>query len=414
MKKLLFLLIQTVLFASLPNEALLSYQKKYSMCKGKTDYLISYCLLNGNLNFSQLHGDRYAFRSIRSSKIKQAVAQGNVYEFTMDHLPKTERYLGLKHYIDHLYTEKKNYTPPQFKGNEEEDTLRMKRVFNILQDAGLEENSLRDEAFERALREYQRRHSLEMDGKIGPRTKLSLKEPLNNIIVKVKKNMVWQSLVRKKGPTYVLVNIAAFKMHFYENYQPELSMKVIVGKPKKRTPVFNRKIQYIVKNPRWNVPSSIYHKEYAGKSAAYLKKKGFAFNSEGKLYQKSGNRNALGLVKFLFPNKYNVYMHDTPSKGLFSRTTRAYSHGCIRLEKPMSLLHTLGYNYQAGKTTWITLKKTIPVFVEYHTAWVNDEGKVMFANDIYGYEKKLFSKPVYMPKRSAKKRVKKQDVTSIF
>jgi murein L,D-transpeptidase YcbB/YkuD len=187
------------------------------------------------------------------------------------------------------------------------------------------------------------------------------------------------------------VNIPEFKMHYYNNDKPVLSMKVVVGKTKMRTPVFHRDMQYVVKNPRWNVPPSIFKKEYAGKSESYLRKRGLIYNSEGKLYQRSGKRNALGVVKFLFPNKYNVYMHDTPSKYLFNRTVRAFSHGCIRLEKPLVLLNELGYNYNSSRNQWITLKKKIPVYVEYHTVWIDDEGIVQFRNDIYGYEQKLFS-----------------------
>jgi murein L,D-transpeptidase YcbB/YkuD len=171
-------------------------------------------------------------------------------------------------------------------------------------------------------------------------------------------------------------------------------MKIVVGKAKMRTPVFSRKMQYVVLNPTWNVPPSIYKKEYAHLSVSQLKKLNLRYGSNGKLYQPAGRRNALGLVKFLFPNKFNVYMHDTPAKSLFNRTTRAYSHGCIRLEKPMDLLHELGYRYRPGKTKWNTLEKKIPVFVEYHTVWVDDDGIVQFRPDIYGYEKKLFAKQV--------------------
>jgi murein L,D-transpeptidase YcbB/YkuD len=206
-------------------------------------------------------------------------------------------------------------------------------------------------------------------------------------------------------------------MHYYDNNEPVLNMKIVVGKTKMRTPVFNRKMQYIVKNPRWNVPPSIYKKEYAHKSESQLRKLGLRYNSEGKLYQPSGRRNALGAVKFLFPNKFNVYMHDTPSKYLFARNQRAYSHGCIRLEKPMELLHELGYKYNSKKNQWITLEKKIPVYVEYHTVWVDDDGIVQFRNDIYGYEKKLFSKAIYRQHsvtHSKKKLVKKHKGLELF
>jgi len=397
MKKILFSLIPTLIFAVAPDPNLKNYQKKYSVCQAKTNYQISKCLLNGGLNYSRFRGDRYSYTKISTNKIKKAARNGNIYDYTMNHIPKTKRYTGLKEYIDYLYSIRKEYTPPQFKGDEEEDTLRIKKVFNLLQSANLEENTERSTEFEAELLEYQRRHGLAVDGDIGPSTKRALKEPINSIIRKVKKNLTLERISSPKGSNYVLINIPEFRMHYYDYGEPVLNMKIVVGKTKMRTPVFNRKMQYIVKNPRWNVPPTIYKKEYAHKSESELKKLGLRYNSEGKLYQPSGSRNALGVVKFLFPNKYNVYMHDTPAKSLFNRRVRAYSHGCIRLEKPLELLNELGYSYNSQKNKWITLKNRIPVYVEYHTVWVDDEGIVQFRHDIYGYEKKLFSKPVYHP-----------------
>ena len=309
----------------------------------------------------------------------------------MNLLPKTQRYTGLKHYLDHLYSIRAQYTPPQFKGDEAEDMIRIKKVFNLLQDARLAENTDYTLDFTEELLKYQKRHGLAVDGEIGPSTKRTLKQSIHSIIIKVKKNLQLERISSPKGSHYILVNIPEFKMHYYKNGTPVLNMKIVVGKTKMRTPVFNRKLQYVVKNPRWNVPPSIYKKEYAHKSEAYLRKKGFAYNREGKLYQKEGRRNALGIVKFLFPNKYNVYMHDTPAKSLFRKRVRAFSHGCIRLEKPLALLKQLGYTYTTAKNKWITLKEYIPVYVEYHTVWVDDEGVVQFRHDIYGYERKLFS-----------------------
>lgn len=391
MKKLLFILIPTLIFAANPDQDLNNYQKKYSVCQAKTNYQISQCLINGDLNYARFRGDRYSYRKVSSNKIKKAVRNGDIYDYTMNLMPKTKRYTDLKAYVDYLYSIRKAYTPPQFKGDEAEDIIRIKRVFNLLQSAHLEENSDITPDFEAELLEYQRRHGLAVDGDIGPNTKRELKTPLYNIIRKVKKNLALERISSPKGSNYVLINIPEFKMHYYDNDEPVLNMKIIVGKPKMRTPVFNRKMQYIVKNPRWNVPPSIYKKEYAHKSESQLKKLGLRYNSEGKLYQPSGRRNALGVVKFLFPNKFNVYMHDTPAKSLFNRRVRAYSHGCIRLEKPLALLNELGYSYTSSKNKWITLKNKIPVYVEYHTVWVDDEGIVQFRHDIYGYERKLFN-----------------------
>ena len=424
MKKTLFILIHTLLFAVVPNTGLKHYQEKYSVCKGKTNYQISQCLLNGNLNYSGLAGEQYSYKKFSENKIKKAARNGKGYDYTMKHLPQTKRYTGLKEYLDHLYAIKKQYTVPEFKGDEAEDIIRIKKVFNLLQSAGLEEDSNRTAAFETELLEYQKRHGLTADGDVGPRTKEALKSSIYSIITKIKKNLTLERISSKKGSHYVLVNIPEFKMHYYKNNKPVLNMKVIVGKTKNRTPVFNRKMQYIVKNPRWNVPSSIYEKEYADKSKSYLRKKDFAYNSKGKLYQKPGKKNALGVVKFLFPNKFAVYMHDTPAKSLFNRNVRAFSHGCIRLEKPIALLNKLGYSYKTKKNTWITLKNKIPVFIEYHTAWVDDNGIVQFRNDIYDYEKKLFNKVAYRSastkvskKKKVKKRrkkVKKQNVLELF
>jgi murein L,D-transpeptidase YcbB/YkuD len=390
MKKLIFLTFFAALYAASPHPYLKNYQEKYSLCKGKTNYHIAQCLLNGNLNFSRFRGDRYSFRCISKKKIKEAVDNGVIYDFTMSLMPRTKRYTGLKEYLDYLYSIKDQYTPPQFKGDHEEDIKRIKRVFNLLHSTDMEENSEYTLEFEAALLEYQRRNGLTVDGVIGTNTKRALKRSIQSIISKVKKNLQLERISSPKGSNYILVNIPEFQMHYYENHRPVLSMKTIVGKRKMRTPVFNNQMQYIVKNPRWIVPPSIYQKEYMHKSESELIDEGFAYNNEGKLYQKEGDDNALGLVKFLFPNRFNVYMHDTPAKHLFNKSKRAFSHGCIRLEKPMELLQLLGYTYDTKKNKWITLKNKIPVYVEYHTVWIDDEGIVQYRNDIYGYEHKLF------------------------
>lgn len=385
------MLINTFLFAAFPDQDLKNYQERYTYCKGKTNHQIASCLLNGNLNYSDLRGDRSAYKKVNYENIKNEELYGDVYDYVMDLIPKTQRYTGLENYIDYLYSIREQYMPPTFTGNILEDIIKIKIVLNLLQNADLEENSDHTPRLEEELLEYQRRRGLTIDGEIGPRTKMALKESIDSIIVKVKKNLELERISNTKPSNYILINIPEFKMHYYDNGEPVLNMKIVVGKPNMRTPIFNKHMQYIVKNPRWNVPPSIYKKEYAGRSESYLNKRGFSYNSEGKLYQKEGGKNALGVVKFLFPNKYNVYMHDTPSKSLFNKTVRAFSHGCIRLEKPLELLNELGYAYNTDKNKWITLKEPIPVYVEYHTVWIDDEGTVQFRDDIYGYEKKLFN-----------------------
>ena len=390
MKNLLFVLVFTSIFAEVPDIRLLDYQEKYSVCQEKTNYQIAQCLLNGNLNYSGFRGDKHSFRTIDKESIKTAVQNDDIYNYTMSLMPQTRRYIFLKEYIDYLYSIKNEYIPPQFKGDEAQDIINIKKVFNLLQFASLEENSDYTQEFEAELLKYQKRHGLEVDGKIGPGTKRELKRSIDEIIIKAKKNLTLERLFVSKGSNYVLVNIPEFKMHYYDNGEQILDMKVIVGKRSTRTPILNGMMQYIVKNPIWNVPQAIYVNEYANKSKGYLKRNGFAYNSEGRLYQKKGKGNALGVVKFLFPNRFNVYMHDTPTKSLFDRRIRTFSHGCIRLEKPIALLNELGFDYDTKRTKWITLERQIPVYVEYHTLWVDDEGVVQFRDDIYGYEERLF------------------------
>ena len=379
-----------LMFASNPDPQLLEYQQRYSICQGKTNYQIVQCLLNGNLNFYAVRGDGQKPTKINRQQLQEAEQEGRVYSYVLSLLPNTRRYVGLLDYVDYLYSIKNDYMPPRFRGDVMEDMVLTKRVLNLLQDARLEETPDYTPAFEAEIIEFQRRHGLATDGEIGPATKRALKVSIQSIIRKVKKNIILERLSPPKGNEYVYINIPEFMMYYYRYGEPMLSMKVVVGKPKMRTPVFHRNMKYIVLNPRWNVPPSIYSKEYADKSYEELRKKGFDFNQEGKLYQKSGRRNALGVVKFLFPNKFNVYMHDTPAKSLFRRDRRAFSHGCIRLEKPIELLHTLGYERNTRKNKWITLENKIPVYVEYHTVWIDNEGIVQFRNDIYGYERKLF------------------------
>lgn len=390
MIKILFLLFPLYIFANTPDKALLEYQQRYTFCRGHSNYQVTHCLLNGALNYSMFLGDNPPYTKVNQKALHTAEAEENVYSYVMGLLPQTKRYNGLLDYIDYLRSIKEVYQTPKFLGNDAQDIINIKKIFNLLLGAGLVEDAVYTDAFEAALLEYQRRHGLTVDGDIGPQTKKALKTPLHTIIQKVKKNLEIERISLTKGSNYILINIPEFKMHYYENFEPILDMKVIVGKTKKRTPVFSRNIKYIVKNPRWNIPDNIYNKEYAHKSEEDLRKLGLVYNAAGKLYQPSGRRNALGVVKFLFPNKYNVYMHDTPAKYLFNKRVRTFSHGCIRLEKPLELLNLLGYKYNSRKHTWITLENTIPVYVEYHTVWVDDEGIVQFRNDIYGYERKLF------------------------
>lgn len=207
---------------------------------------------------------------------------------------------------------------------------------------------------------------------------------------------------------YLLANIPEYRLHIIENSKEVSAMDIVVGKAANRTVIFSDMLKYIVFSPYWNVPQSIVRNEIAPaikRNSNYLARNNMEVTgSSGGLpvvRQKPGRGNALGKVKFIFPNKYNIYFHDTPSKGLFSQQQRAFSHGCIRLHEPFNLAAYLLRNkpeWTASKITsamnqstekWLQLDQPVPVFITYFTCWVDGEGLLHFADDVYGHDKTL-------------------------
>ena len=284
-----------------------------------------------------------------------------------------------------------------------------------------------DNAFEEALRKFQKRHGLKDDGIFSENTFRALRVSLHDRIQQLLINMERCRWVPsgQKGE-YVVVNIPAFKLFFYHNDSLEWSCNVIVGKQNaaSNTVIFNADLEYIVFNPYWNVPENIVLNEMLPqikKSDDYLLKhnmevvdiSGHAIDASSidwKKYtthfsyiirQRPGKNNSLGMVKFLFPNPYDIYMHDTPEKSLFDESTRTFSHGCIRLEEPYKLATILLNGDTAwtkdkintclngGKQTFVKLKNKIPVFIAYFTAWVDPAGALNFRDDIYHHDAKM-------------------------
>ncbi len=208
-----------------------------------------------------------------------------------------------------------------------------------------------------------------------------------------------------KSKAFIVINIPAYKLTYFKEGKPELAMNVVVGKDMNQTAVFSGEMKYIVFSPYWNVPKSIIKKELLpamAKNKKYLSQHNMEWN-EGNIRQKPGPKNSLGLVKFLFPNSKSIYLHDTPSKNLFSEEKRAFSHGCIRLEKPKELANLImkgDKNWSPekidaamnkGKETWYALKNKIPVYIGYFTAWVDNEGDIHFYDDVYSRDARLAS-----------------------
>ena len=202
---------------------------------------------------------------------------------------------------------------------------------------------------------------------------------------------------------YLLINIPAYKLYVFENDSLAFDMNVVVGKSQNKTVIFNGDMKYIVMSPYWNVPYSILKNEVLPgikRNRNYLTRHNMEWNGNS-VRQKPGPNNSLGLVKFLFPNSHSIYLHDTPSKSLFNETNRAFSHGCIRLAEPKKLAVYLLRNdpkwteeaitaaMNAGKEQYVTLTKTIPVFISYFTAWVGNDGKLNLRKDVYNRDSRL-------------------------
>ncbi len=289
--------------------------------------------------------------------------------------------------------------------------------------------TLYDDTLAEAVRRFQAAHGLEPDGIVGKSTRAALDVSIPQRIDQLQVNMErWRWLPRQFPTRYILVNMAGFELQVEEHDNPMLSMHVIVGKQLLSTPAFSSRLTHIVFNPYWTVPQSIAGKEILPilqKDPEYLAKENLqVFDSWAadaqpidpggidwsqytqkhfpfRLRQLPGPHNSLGQVKFLLPNSYDIYLHDTPSRRLFNKSVRALSHGCIRVQKPDALaeylLHdsakwnpaTIAAAIAKQETRTVTLPHPIPIYLVYFTAWVDTEGVVQFRDDIYGRDVKL-------------------------
>ena len=274
-----------------------------------------------------------------------------------------------------------------------------------------------------AVKWFQFRHGLTEDGIIAATTYEAMSVPVASRIRQIELNMERRRWMDDDlGKYYILVNVADQELKVVKDGKTIHTARVVVGKPYTRTPVFSEKMRYVVLNPYWNVPPNIANGEYLPKlkrNPGVLAKEHIrVFSSAGEvnpyavnwsalsrmpyaLRQDSGGKNALGKVKFMFPNKFNVYLHDTPSKSLFNKDLRIFSHGCMRVQNPLDLAEILladqGWSRQriddtvaaGGGERIINLKTQVPVHVTYLTAWVNKDGAVNFRRDPYKRDDQL-------------------------
>jgi murein L,D-transpeptidase YcbB/YkuD len=291
-----------------------------------------------------------------------------------------------------------------------------------------EATTLYDSCLQKSVIHFQKRHGLVAKGVVGKETLRALNVPIEKRIVQIKLNLDRIKWLHHRDSKYkIMINIPSFTLYFEENNSLIQKMRVITGKRKNPTPIFSNTVKTIVLNPYWNIPKSIIQKEMIPKllknpdalaSKGIEIRSGWGKNAElvdpymvdwgqyqyskvvpFRFAQVPGYSNALGKVKFLFPNQFAVYMHDTPNKRLFQRSVRAFSHGCIRLQKPRELLKTFAMfnenvNFEKsqkilkGKNkSYLKLNYQTPVDVVYLTAYVDYSGILQFRNDIYGYDK---------------------------
>jgi len=285
-----------------------------------------------------------------------------------------------------------------------------------------------DAELEAALRRFQERHGLVPDGRVGPETLEALNVPATDRVRQIELNLErWRWLPLDLGSRYVVVNIPAFQLRVQQDDATVMSSKVVVGKAYHETPVFSGQLRYMVLNPYWQIPDSIAVREELPtirKDPGYLDKekirvlRNWGVEEEEvdprtvnwsalgpgrfpyRLRQDPGPQNALGRIKFMFPNAFNVYLHDTPAKGLFAQNRRDFSHGCIRVENPLDLAEylmtgtkwsrqALEAEIESGRQTVVPLPQLVPIYIEYWTAWAEPDGRVQFRRDLYGRDATL-------------------------
>jgi len=272
-------------------------------------------------------------------------------------------------------------------------------------------SSLFDQLLSDGIKKFQARHGLTSDGIIGQNIKAEINIPIAERIKTIIINMErckW--LPNETDHDHIIVNIPEFTLEAFRKDSLIFQCNVVVGKETNKTMIFKGDMKYIVFSPYWNVPESIIKKEITPairKNPNYLSINNMEW-VDGQLRQNPGPENSLGLVKFLFPNIYNIYLHDTPSKGLFKLERRTFSHGCIRISEPMKMIKFLlahdptwteerieEYLY-GGKEKYVVLKKSIPVYIVYLTSFVDEKGLLNFRRDIYardnGLKEMIFDK----------------------
>lgn len=399
--------------------------------------------LNGKIDAEIIIDDyNYQAEDLGSQKLLSYLTDEkiDITQAIQEQLPKTENYKNLKKQLGFYRDSEQIEAWPQIetgeilgiqaKGNRVEQLIENLSARDYLNIDNLESKNYFDQEVKRAVSKFQLDHGLKSDGVVGKKTLNALNITLDHRIKQLIINMErWRWLPENLGSRFIYVNIADYNLKLYENNQLVMEMKTIVGKEQRSTPVFSDTIKYLVINPYWYVPESIAVEDklpLIKKDYNYLKENHYSLfkytgnnkleeidpakidwskidkdNFNYLLRQNPGDHNALGRVKFMFPNKFSIYLHDTPGRYLFSENERGFSSGCIRIEKPIDLAEYLLADQEKwnrekieeemtkDKEKIVYLNKPIKIYLQYNTAWVDSLGNLNFREDIYNRDQKI-------------------------
>ena len=306
-----------------------------------------------------------------------------------------------------------NATAKQLKsGKSSPDILLLKKRLFLSGDMAADTTPVFNTALQDGIKTFQTSYGYTADGIITERQIKDLNVPVIDRVQQILLNMGrMQWMIQEPKGQMIVVNIPEFILHVKEGATKVFDMNVVVGKEGHNTMMFTGNLNQVVFSPYWNLPASIVKKEILPaieKNPGYLESHNMEITgNEGGLpsiRQLPGGDNSLGKVKFLFPNSFDIYFHDTPAKSLFEKDKRAYSHGCIRLSNPAQMANYLlkeqsewtpekiNEAMNAGEEKYVKLKKPVPVLITYYTSWVDENGLLHFADDIYGHDKAVIEK----------------------
>ncbi|UCH14608.1 MAG: L,D-transpeptidase family protein, partial [Bacteroidales bacterium] len=379
--------------------------------------------LNKGIDYSDTASSTINYINSLPEYLLNSIKKRNLVKNILSLQPKHTDYIrlqsALEHYLNKVNLNDDDIDLTDAKGESEIERTKVARVlinFGYLS----ESSAINDTIYEEALKSFQKFHGLESNGKLDNYTRKALSRSTLYRYYQIALNLNRFRNEQEPGDNFIYVNIPAYKLKVFEESKVRKVFNVIVGKPWTPTPVMSSKIEKIVTNPFWNVPKRITLYEILPKikeDSSYLKRNRFklldsnmeitkysdinwdntgADNFNYYIRQDASKSNALGIIKFLFPNPYHIYLHDTPSKKLFSRNIRAFSHGCVRLQNPDQLAEYIINTHfknreninirrllENGIHREIEIDNPLSIHVRYHTCEADEQNNIYFYKDIY-------------------------------